>query len=364
MTGRRQNIPGEIGRLLRNGAVLPAHPLALAENRTLDVDSQRALSRYYLDAGAGGLAVGVHTTQFGIRERGLYEPVLRLAAETASDWAGRPCLLVAGITGNTSQAIGELQIARGLGYHCGLLNLASLRCGSESEILEHCRRAAEELPIVGFALLPACGGFHLSYAFWRAFAQIDNVVAIKIATFDRYRALDIVRAVVDAGATDRITLYTGNDDHIVLDLLSAFVVRGVDGVETRIRIRGGLLGHWSVWTKSAVALLDRIHAIHDGADVPADLLALDSVVTACNGAIYDAIHDFKGCIPGCLEVLRRQGLVRGTWCLNANEVLSDGQCDAIDRVYRAFPEMNDDAFVRSNLHRWFSGRGRSIPLVA
>ena len=363
MIRHRSDIPAAVAAQLARGAVLPAHPLALDASRRLDPVRQRALTRYYVDAGAGGVAVGVHTTQFAIRKVGLYEPVLALAAETVADWSDRELALVAGVTGRTDQAIAEAQLARGLGYHAALLNLAAFRGVSEGEVLEHCRTLAREMPIIGFALLPAVGGFHLSYDFWRSFAGIENVIAIKMAPFDRYRTLDIVRAVVDAGAAERIALYTGNDDHIGLDLVVPFAVRSDDGRrETRVRIRGGLLGHWSVWTRGAVEMLDRIHALPDDADVPADLLALDSIVTDCNGAIYDAHHDLKGCIPGCLEVLRRQGLLEGIWCLDPNETLSQGQAEAIDRVYRQYPEMNDDRFVAANRERWLSSA--RIPLVA
>jgi hypothetical protein len=311
------------------------------------------------------VAVGVHTTQFAIRQAGLYEPVLRLAAETVADWANSPAALIAGVTGRTDQAIREADVARGLGYHAALLNIAAFRGTGEDETLSHCRRIAKEIPIIGFALLPEVGGMHLSYGFWRSFADIENAIAIKMAPFDRYRTIDIVRAVVDGGAADRITLYTGNDDHIGLDLIVPFVVRNADGSrETRARVRGGLLGHWSVWTRSAVKMLDRIHSLPDGADVPADILALDSIVTDCNGAIYDAAHDLRGCIPGCLEVLRRQGFLEGVWCLDPNETLSPGQIEAIDRVYAQYPEMNDDVFVRHNLHRWMMERGAAVPLVA
>jgi hypothetical protein len=346
-------LPAEIAQVIASGAVIPAHPLALDENRQLDRQHQRALTRYYLDAGASGLAVGVHTTQFAIREHGLYPDVLELAAATARGWADRPIALIAGVTGQTNQALMEARLARELGYHAALVNVAALRDLPEEEILRHCQMVGEVMPIIGFSLLPECGGFHLSYEFWRAFADIPSVVAIKMAPFNRYRTLEIIRAVVDAHAEDRITLYTGNDDHIVLDLVTPFVVR-CNGEEIRIRIRGGLLGHWSVWTRRAVELLGRIHDIPDESDIPADLLALDSVVTDCNSAIYDALNDFVGCVPGGLEVLRRQGLVTGTWCLDPLEQLSAGQLEAIDRVVAAYPEMNDDDFVSSHLDRWMS----------
>ena len=365
MFRRISDIPHATLSALRMGCVLPAHPLVLDQNRAIDLRRQRAVTRYYADAGAGGVAVGVHTTQFAIREKGLYEPVLRLAAETMREWGGPERVLVAGVTGKTEQALREVDTARGLGYHAALLNLARLKGMSEDEILEHCRRVAQEMPVIGFALLPEVGGFHLSYDFWLRFARIDNVVAIKMAPFDRYRTLDIVRAVYDADAEDRITLYTGNDDHIGLDLMVPFVVRSADGKSEKwARIRGGLLGHWSVWVKPAVDMLARIHAIADDEPMPVDVLALDSIITDCNGAIYDAHHDLKGCIPGCLEVLRRQGLLEGTWCLDPNEILSPGQSEQIDRVYRQYPEMNDDAFVANNLERWLSDHGQSLPLVA
>lgn len=361
---KAQDIAPDLIALLRRGTVLPAHPLALTADRVLDATRQRAISRYYMDAGAGGVAVGVHTTQFAIRDVGLFEPVLELAADTLRDWSDEPRLLIAGVTGQTAQAVAEAQLARSLGYHAVLLNVARLKGASEDEVLAHCRTVAAEMPVIGFSLLPLVGGFHLSYDFWRAFAQIENVIAIKMAPFDRYRTLEIVRAVQDAGMADRVTLYTGNDDHIVLDLLQPFATRSDEGTrEKRVRIRGGLLGHWSVWAKTAVELLDRIHEVPDGADIPEDLMAQDSIVTDCNLAIYDALNDLKGSIPGCLEVLRRQGLVAGTWCLNPQEVLSPGQVEQIDRVYRHYPEMNDDAFVRANLDRWLSEDGKRHPLM-
>ncbi|MCU0805799.1 MAG: dihydrodipicolinate synthase family protein, partial [Burkholderiales bacterium] len=239
--------PSRVLAILREGTVIPAHPLALDAARTLDVRRQRALTRYYIDAGAGGIAVGVHSTQFAIRDVGLYEPVLALAAATVADWAHRPLVLVAGLAGRTTQARREAEIARGLGYHAGMLSLAALRGASEDELVEHCQAVAQVMPLVGFYLQPAVGGIELSARFWRRFAEIDNVVAIKIAPFNRYRTLDVVRGVVAARAEERVTLYTGNDDHIVLDLLAPFVVKR-DGADVTVRIRGGLLGHWSVWT--------------------------------------------------------------------------------------------------------------------
>lgn len=345
--------PAEVLATLRRGAVIPAHPLALDANRKLDARRQKALSRYYIDAGAGGLAVGVHTTQFAIRETGLYEPVLKLAMEQAAGWAKRPLVMIAGLVGRTAQARREAEIARGLGYHAGLLSLAAMKGASEDEIVAHCRSVAEVMPLVGFYLQPAVGGIHLPPSFWRRFAEIENLVAIKMAPFNRYRTLDVIRGVVMAGAQDRVTLYTGNDDHIVLDLVTPFVVRH-GGKETTVRIKGGLLGHWSVWVKSVVGLLERMQKAVAAGPIAPDLLALDSMVTDCNAAFFDVANDFHGCIAGCHEVLRRQGLLEGIWCLDPKEGLSPGQRQEIDRVLASYPDLNDDRFVRENLERWLS----------
>lgn len=340
-------------QLLQRGLAIPAHPLALDAQRQLDERRQRALTRYYLDAGAGGLAVGVHTTQFAIRERGLYAPVLRLAAETARDWMGsqRELALVAGLCGPTAQALAEARLARGLGYHAGLLSLAALSDRSEDELIAHCQAVAAELPLVGFYLQPAVGGRVLSTGFWARFAAIEQVVAIKVAPFHRYRTLDVVRGLVAARAEERVTLYTGNDDHIVLDLLTPFTVMR-DGAPVTVRFHGGLLGHWSVWTQKAVQLLQRCQATVAAGAVPAELLALDSRVTDCNSAFFDVANDFRGCIAGCHEILRRQGLLEGIWCLDPQEGLSPGQADALDRVCREHADLSDDEFVAANRDRW------------
>jgi dihydrodipicolinate synthase/N-acetylneuraminate lyase len=353
MALRWQDWPPQVLAALRKGVVMPAHPLALDADRRLDPRRQRALTRYYLDAGAGGLAVGVHTTQFAIREAGLFAPVLELAVRGAAEWACQPPIMIAGLAGQTAQAMKEAQTARGLGYHAGLLSLAALKGASEDELIGHAQAIAREIPLVGFYLQPAVGGLVLPVSFWRRFAAIENVVAIKIAPFNRYRTLDVVRGVVEAGAAERITLYTGNDDHIVLDLLTPFTVAAKGGTSV-VRIKGGLLGHWSVWVKRAVELLDRIHASVASDTVPADLLALDSQVTDCNAAIFDVANDFHGVIAGCHEILRRQGLLAGTWCLDPQETLGPGQKEEIDRVCAAYPHLNDDAFVRANLERWLS----------
>src|SRR5262245_42343346 len=348
-------ISADIRKLIADGTVLPAHPLALTAERQLDKQHQRALTRYYIDAGSDGLAVGVHSTQFAIRDVGLYEPVLELAAQTAREWTPlggkRPLFMTAGLAGPTAQAVREAAVARGLGYHAGLLSLASMKGATENALIAHCEAVAAELPLVGFYLQPAVGGIALPARFWRRFAAIDNVVAIKMAPFNRYRTLDVIRGVVEARAEQRITLYTGNDDHIVLDLVTPFVVRR-GGADVTVRIVGGLLGHWSVWTRRAVELLQRIHAAREHGRVDDALLALDSQVTDCNAALFDVAHDFHGCIAGCHEVLRRQGLLEGIWCLNPSEGLSPGQAAEIDRVHAAYPELNDDAFVSEHLARW------------
>ena len=346
-------IKTEVRRLIAEGTVLPAHPLALDADRKLDSVHQRALTRYYIDADAGGLAVGVHTTQFAIRDVGLYRPVLELAAETASDWTRRPLALVAGLSGPTRQAIAEADAARGIGYHAGLLSLAAMKSASEDEIVAHCEAVAREIPLVGFYLQPAVGGVILSTNFWRRFAAIDNVIAIKIAPFNRYRTLDVLRGVCAAGALDRVTLYTGNDDHILLDLTLPFDLRD-NGVTVRTHIRGGLLGHWSVWTQSAIRQFERCKAARNKDAVPADLLALDARVTDCNSAFFDVANNFHGCIAGCHEVLRRQGLMEGLWCLDPKEGLSPGQLKEIDRVCNEHADLSDDDFVAAHLTTWLA----------
>src|SRR6478609_9746031 len=346
-------INSEVRRLIAEGTVIPAHPLALDASRALDTVHQRALTRYYIDAGAGGLAVGVHTTQFAIRDVGLYKPVLELAAETAAAWTTRPLALVAGLVGPTKQAIAEAKIALGIGYHAGLLSLAGMASASEDEIIAHCEAVAREIPLVGFYLQPAVGGVILSANFWRCFAAIDNVVAIKIAPFNRYRTLDVLRGVAAAGALDRVALYTGNDDHILLDLMLPFDLRD-NGITTRTYFKGGLLGHWSVWTASAIKQFERCKAARHKDSVPADLLALDARVTDCNSAFFDVANDFHGCIAGCHEVLRRQGLMQGLWCLDPSEGLSLGQMQEIDRVRREHADLSDDAFVAAHLQKWLA----------
>lgn len=356
---RIDDIPQPILDNVRKGTVIPAQPLALDADRRFDLRHQTALTRYYIDAGVGGIAVGVHSTQFAIRDPSiaLYEPVLKLASEVIDSYAtakGRDVFKVAGVCGKTPQAVNEATFARAQGYHACLLSLAALAGASLESMLQHCREVAEIMPVIGFYLQPAVGGCVLPYQFWREFAEIENVIAIKIAPFNRYQTLDVVRAVCDAGRDKDITLYTGNDDNIVVDLLSEYRIVTADGPK-HVRIRGGLLGHWCCWTRTAVELLDEIHEIMARkAAIPSALLTRNIEVTDANAAFFDAANGFAGCIPGIHEVLRRQGLLQGIWCLNAAEVLSPGQAEAIDRVYSAYPHLNDDAFVQAHLDEWLA----------
>jgi dihydrodipicolinate synthase/N-acetylneuraminate lyase len=343
---------------LRNGLVIPAHPLALTRRRRLDERHQRALTRYYLAAGAGGLAVGVHTTQFAIREpkHGLLRPVLELAASTAREnpAAPKPTVLIAGLCGPTRQAVSEAEIARDLGYHAGLLSLGALRNATQRELLAHCRTLARGIPLIGFYLQPAAGGRLLPFQFWRRFVEIPNVIAIKIAPFNRYQTLDVVRAVAEAGRAGQIALYTGNDDHILLDLCTEFVIPTQRSIQ-RLRIVGGLLGQWACWTRRAVELLKRCQQLRHAKSVPATFLSQAEQLTDANAALFDPAHGFAGCIAGIHEVLRRQGLLANTLCLDPSERLSPGQAAEITRVSAAYPHLTDDDFVREHLDCWLKG---------
>ena len=333
-----------IRETLAAGMVIPAYPLALNAERKLDERRQRALTRYYLAAGAGGVAVGVHTTQFEIRDPkiGLLEPVLTLAAEECRK---RDVVKIAGVCGKRSQAVAEAELAVKLGYDAGLLSLGALKDQSVAELIEHARAVAAVIPVMGFYLQPSVGGRLLPYEFWRKFAEIENVVAIKIAPFNRYQTLDVVRAVAESGRASEIALYTGNDDNILLDLLTEF-----DFGRQKVRFAGGLLGHWAVWTKTAVAHLALAHQHRDSAS--AGLLTLAQQITDSNAAIFDPANHFHGCIPGIHEILRRQGLLEGRWCLNPAEELSPGQSEELDRVCRAYPHLCDDDFVKEHLDEW------------
>jgi hypothetical protein len=337
---------------LRKGVVIPACPLALNSKRRMDERRQRALFRYYLAAGAGGLAVGVHTTQFAIHDAkvGLFGPLLDIAA-VERERAEPRCALIAGICGSTKQAVAEAAQARRCGFDVGLLSLAWHQQANENELIAHCRAVASVIPLFGFYLQPSAGGRILAYRFWRRFAEIQGVVAIKIAPFNRYQTLDVIRAVVEAGRDD-ISLYTGNDDNIVMDLLTPFRFEAA-GRRVERRIVGGLLGHYAVWTKKAVELHSQCRRlVQTSAPVPASVLRLGAEITDANSAFFDAANSYAGCIPGLHEVLRRQGLLEGTWCLDQNEVLSPGQREEIDRVYRAYPRLNDDHFVAEHLEEW------------
>jgi hypothetical protein len=328
---------------LLSGLVIPAHPLALNAQRILDERRQRALTRYYMAAGAGGIAVGVHTTQFAIRKCGLLKPVLSIAAEECR--SSSDIVKIAGVCGWRKQALAEAELAAALGYDAALLSLADLKGETVPQLLDHVRAIAAVVPLIGFYLQPAVGGRILTYEFWRQFAEIENVVAVKIAPFNRYQTLDVVRAIADSGRAGKIALYTGNDDHILLDLLTQF-----NFGSTPIRFAGGLLGHWAVWTKTAVEHLALAKQHRES--IPQELLSLANQVTDSNAALFDPANDFRGCIPGIHEVLCRQGLLEGRWCLDRDEELSPGQSAEIDRVCRLYPHLQDDDFVKEHLDEW------------
>ncbi|MCU0522117.1 MAG: dihydrodipicolinate synthase family protein [Anaerolineae bacterium] len=351
-------VPAELLVRFRRGIVIPAMPLALSARRHLDERHQAALIRYYIDAGAGGLAVGVHTTQFAIRDQriGLFETLLRFASGVADTWCereGLSILKIAGICGRTRQALHEAVLARDAGYHAGLISLGAFSATEPvPTLIAHCAAIAEVMPIIGFYLQPAVGGRILPYRFWRELAEDRRLIGVKIAPFSRYQTLDVIRAVCDSGRADEVALYTGNDDAIVADLVTEYAIETPRGPQ-RVRIVGGLLGQWAVWTRRAVELLGEAHRLRLGdQSVPQPLLTLGARITDANAAIFDAAHGYAGCIPGIHEVLYRQGLFASTACLNPAEVLSPGQAAEIDRVYGAYPELNDDAFVSANLGRW------------
>ncbi len=351
-----QTVPESVLKLIHEGLVIPASPLALNAERRFDEKRQRVLMRYYCDAGAGGVAVGMHFTQFEIRRPGidLYEPVLRVCAEEVDAQAmrlDRRIVKIAGIDGRSPDAVRQAETARELGYDFAIVSLAAFGYALEHEMLHHMRELARVMPLFGFYLLTGVGGVNLHYNFWRELVEIDNLHGIKIAPFNRYGTLDVVRAVAEADRIDRIALYTGNDDSIVHDLITPFRF-SVNGEIRTVRIRGGLLGQWACWTRAAVELLDRCHQVSDEGFVLADLLTLGAELTDANGAIFDAGNGYAGSIPGVHEILRRQGLLEGTWTLKRDEVLSPGQLAEIDRVCRMYPHLNDDGFVRENLDRW------------
>jgi len=347
----------EVLDCFRKGVVIPALPLALDRNRKLDERRQRALIRYYGAAGAGGIAVGVHTTQFEIRDAGvdLLPPLLELARDAIEEVSGKtrkPVVKIAGICGKTRQAIAEARLASSLGYDLGLLSLGAFQEATEDELIEHCKSVGREIALLGFYLQPAVGGTYLPYSFWRRFVEIENVVGIKIAPFSRYQTIDVVRAIASAGREREITLYTGNDDNIIIDLLTLYRFKTDDGEKT-IRIHGGLLGQWSVWTRTAVILLEEIHRLVEAGDgIPFEMLTKNADLTDANAVLFDAANHFAGCIPGVHEVLRRQGLLEYSHCLNPALRLSPGQGKELDRVIQSYSWLPDDAFVQEHLDEW------------
>ncbi len=350
-------IPKEALKELHRGVVIPALPLALDKNREMDVRRQRALMRYYLDAGAGGVAVAVHTTQFEIRlpEYGLFEPLLTIAREEFDRFeekSKKPIIRISGVIGKTEQALKEARLAGAQGFHAVLLSVAAFKEAPNEEILAHCKAVAEVIPVIGFYLQPAVGGRKLDVNFWREFSRIENVIAIKMAPFNRYQTLDTVRGVMESGRADEIALYTGNDDNILVDLLTNFQIT-VQGKVLEKKVVGGLLGHWAVWTRAAVKLLQEIQAGKFDANTQKALTTAIQI-TDSNAAFFDTANNFEGCIVGLHEVLRKQGLLEGIWTLNENEELSPGQKEEIERVYSAYPHLNDDQFIAENLEKWLS----------
>lgn len=350
------DIRQEALKRFQEGTVIPAYPLALNKDRKLDESRQRALTRYYLDAGAGGLAVAVHTTQFAIRDREieLFEPVLKIAAEEIEAYekaSGKPVIRIAGACGPTEQAVREAELAQKLGYDAVLLSPGGLQQLTEDDLIERTKKVASVLPVIGFYLQPSVGGRIFTYDYWQRLCEIKNVIGIKCASFNRYQTIDVVRAVALSDRREEISLYTGNDDNIVIDLLTGYHFQ-IEGREYEKRFVGGLLGHWAVWTNTVVKMFDKLKEAASQNIVPAELLTLAVQVTDANAAFFDTANNFKGCIAGIHEVLRRQGLFEGIWCLDENETLSPGQSEEIDRVYRMYPHLNDDAFVKENLSKW------------
>ncbi len=352
--GAQAKLDPRAAEILRKGGAIPAHPLALTAQRKLDDRRQRALTRYYCDAGAHGIAAGVHTTQFAIRHPrfGLFQPVLELAASTTTELevkTGRRVLKIAGLCGKTAQAVREAELARQTGFELGLLSLTAFRRATDRDLIEHCRSVGEVIPLFGFYLQPAVGGRVLSYDFWREFCQIDAVAAIKVAPFNRYQTLDVVRALADSGRGSEIALYTGNDDNIIPDLLTDFRLN-----KETLHFSGGLLGQWAVWTRRAVELFHDVQTCRAEGHLALEVLARSASLTDANAALFDVRNQFAGCIAGLHEILRRQGLLAGRWCLDPHEDLSPGQLEEIDRVCASYPELQDDEFVMSNLDRWLS----------
>jgi len=345
-------------RILREGTVIPANPLALDKNRKYDEKRQRAITRYYMDAGSGGIAVAVHTTQFEIRDEkyNLFETVIKTVSEEIDDYEkknNKVIVKVCGVCGKTEQAVREAQLAKEYGYDAVLLSPGGLNDFSEDYMIQRTKAVAEVMPVIGFYLQRAVGGRRFSYDYWKKICEIKNVVAIKSAPFDRYCTLDLVRAAALSSRSDEIALYTGNDDNIVIDLVSGYKFT-VDGKVYKKKFVGGLLGHWSVWTKKAVELFESLKEASESGSISTEILERANEVTDTNAAFFDAANGFTGCIAGLHEVLKRQGLFEGIWCLNPDEKMSLGQIEEIDRVYKMYPHLNDDDFVKENLERWLN----------
>jgi len=356
---KRNDLPQAVLGLIRAGTVIPAAPLALNSRRQFDERRQRALMRYYIDAGVGGVAVGVHFTQFEIRTPGidLFETVLRVCSDEIDNFSqgtGRPLAKIAGINGRTASALKQVETARELGYHAAIVSMAAFEGAMEQEMIHHLRELGKVMPLFGFYLLTGVGGIKLPYSFWREVVELENIIGIKIAPFDRYGTIDVARALADSGREEEITLYTGNDDTIIYDLVTPFRFGPPENART-VRIRGGLLGQWACWTKRAVELHKTLRQMADANEpITPGLLTLSAQITDANAALFDPAHNYAGSIPGVNEVLRRQGLLEGLWTLKREEVLSPGQSEEIDRVCAAYPHLTDDEFVAANLDRWLA----------
>lgn len=342
--------------ILKSGTVIPATPLALDENRNFDEYSQRLLMKYYLNCGVGGIATAVHSTQFEIRdpEVQLFEPILKLVSDEIADFenkTGKVIVKVAGVCGKTEQAVKEAELAKKYGYDAVLLSPGGLNDLPESELIERTKAVAGVMPVIGFYLQTAVGGRRFSYNYWQQICEIPNVVAIKAAPFNRYMSLDVARAAALSSRSDEITLYTGNDDNIVIDLLTTYKF-DVDGKHYEKGFEGGLLGHWSVWTKRAVELFEKCKQEKGKDSISAEMLSLANAVTDSNAVLFDGANGFAGCIPGLHYVLKKQGLMKTLNCINPNEVLSCGQAEEIERIYDMYPSLVDDDFVKENIENW------------
>ena len=346
----------EAKHILNKGTVIPAIPLALDENRNFDEKRQRLLVRYYLNAGVGGIAIAVHTTQFEIRlpEINLFHKVVRTVLNEIELFEAnnnKMIVKIVGACGKVNQAVAEARFAAELNADAVLLSPGGLTDLSEAEMIERTKIVSEILPVIGFYLQPAVGGRIFSVDYWKRLADIKGVAAIKCAPFDRYRTLELIRGVAMSDRCDEVALYTGNDDNILVDLLTKYEVN-IYGKKIEKRFVGGLLGHWAVWTKTVVDLFEKIQEYKNDTAIPSELLTLAAKITDANAAFFDAANGYAGCIPGIHEVLRRQGIFEGIWCINPDETLSPGQAEEITRVYNAYPELNDDAFVKANLKKW------------